>query len=303
MLGLLKNTFSEFSADNCSRMAAALAYYTVFSLAPLLMLIILIAGFIWDPEVIRGTLEQEIQGVIGKDGAEQVKTMLENAESSQQGTTATIISTIMLVVGATGLVGQLQTALNDAWEVKPDPDASGISNFLMKRVFSFGMICAIAFLLLVSLILSSVLSAAGGTIASMLPSAISGTLLHVLNIVLALVVISALFAVMFKFLPDAEVRWSDVGVGAVMTAILFVAGKYAIGAYLGSKNMDSTYGAAGSFALILVWIYYSAMIFLLGAEFTQVWARRKGSGVVPTEGAVHVEEKIEKPSEMKQHTV
>lgn len=290
MLQILKKTFSEFSEDNCSRMAAALAYYTAFSLAPLLILIVTLCGLVWDPADVRGSLESEIQSVFGADGAAQIKTMLANAEQSDKGGFARILSVVLLVVGATGLVGQLQGALNDAWEVKPDPDQGGIRNFVMKRLLSLGMICGIAFLLLVSLAFSTVLTAAGTAIAAVIPAA-SDTALHVINLAVSFLLVTVLFAAMFKFLPDAQVKWSDVGVGAGLTAVLFIVGKFAIGAYLGSKNMDSTYGAAGSLALILVWIYYSAMIFLFGAEFTQVWARKRGSGVQPAEGAVKVEEK------------
>jgi len=291
MLNILKQTFTEFSKDKCTRMAAALAYYTAFSLAPLMILIITICGFIWDPADIRGLLESEIKGVVGQDGAAQVKTMLSNATTSDGGVLASIMSGVMLIVGATGLVGQLQGALNDTWEVKPDPEEGGIWNFFTKRLLSLGMICGIAFLLLVSLVLTSVLSAAGGTIAGWLPEGISGGLLTGIHLVVSLLLITGIFAAMFKFLPDAKVSWSDVGVGAALTAVLFVIGKYAMGAYLGSKNMESTYGAAGSLALILVWICYSSMIFLFGAELTQVWAKQKGSGVKPADGAVKVVEK------------
>lgn len=292
MVKLLKQTFTQFSDDRCSRMAAALAYYTVFSLAPLLVLIITICSFIWNPEDIRGLLEAEIQQVVGRDGAEQVKTMLGHATQQGQGIMASVLSSVMLLVGATGLVAQLQSALNDTWEVKPDPESSGIKTFIFKRLMSLGMICGIAFLLLVSLIATAVLSAAGDTIAGFLPQAWSGALLQSIHVGVSLIVIGLMFAAMFKFLPDADIKWSDVGVGAAVTAVLFMAGKYGLGAYLGSKNTDSAYGAAGSLALILIWVYYSSMIFLFGAELTQVWAKQRGSGVRPSEGAVKVEEKI-----------
>ncbi len=296
MVNTLKVAVAEFSNDNCSRMAAALAYYTAFSLAPLLILIITLCGFIWAPSEIQGALETEIKNVIGKDGAAQVKSMLENATKPDKGVLASVLSGIMLFIGATGVVGQLQSALNEAWEVKPAPDEGGYWNFISKRILSFGMICGVAFLLLVSLVINSALAAAGGVIASSLPAGISETALKVINIGAAVLIISILFAVMFKYLPDAEIQWSDVAVGAVLTAVLFVIGKFAIGAYLGSSNMESTYGAAGSFVLIMVWIYYSAMIFLFGAEFTQVWAKQRGTGIKPEEGAVRVVEKTENVS-------
>lgn len=290
MINILKQTVSEFSQDKCTRMAAALAYYTAFSLAPLLILIITICGFVWDPADVEGLVQTEIQEVVGEDGARQVKTMLKNATKSDRGVLASIMSIAMLLVGATGLVGQLQGALNDTWEVKPDPEQGGIWNFLTKRLLSFGMICGMAFLLLVSLVATSAISAMGDMIAGWLPDEVSKAVLMAINIALSLVVISIMFAAMFRYLPDAKVAWSDVAVGAVLTAVLFVAGKYAMGAYLGSKNMESTYGAAGSLALILVWIYYSSMILLFGAELTQVWAKVRGSGIRPEEGAIRVEQ-------------
>ncbi|REJ86649.1 MAG: YihY/virulence factor BrkB family protein [Planctomycetota bacterium] len=291
MFQLIKQAFAEFSEDKCMRMAAALAYYTVFSLAPLMIIVMMICGLIWDPSDVEGLVQQEIRSVVGENGAEQVRTMLRNASQSDRGILASVLSGVMLLVGATGLVGQLQGALNDAWEVKPDPEQGGLWNFVTKRLLSFGMICGIAFLLLVSLIASSVLAAAGDTIAGWLPQDVSQGVLMAINLVVSLAVIVVLFGAMFKFLPDAKVAWSDVAFGAAVTGVLFVVGKFAIGAYLGSKNMESTYGAAGSLALILIWVYYSSMIFLFGAELTQVWAKQRGSGVWPAEGAVRVVEK------------
>ncbi|TWT36736.1 ribonuclease BN/unknown domain fusion protein [Posidoniimonas corsicana] len=300
MWSFLKQTILDFSEDNCPRMAAALAYYTVFSLAPLLIIIIAICGFLWDPADIRGTVAREVQSVVGADGARQIDVMLDNATRSEGGVTASVLSAVMLLWGATGLVGQLQAALNETWEVRPDPEQGGIRNFVIKRVLSLAMILGVAFLLLVSLVLSSVLAAAGDTIAGRLPEGFSQPLLQTLYAVASTLVIAMLIAVMFKFLPDAHVRWRDVAVGALLTAVLFTVGKFAMGAYLGSKNMESTYGAAGSLALILVWVYYTAMIFLLGAEFTQVWAKRIGPGVKPADGAVKVVSKtVREPAEQK----
>lgn len=290
MILILKRTISEFLKDGCTRIAAALAYYTTFSLAPLLVLVIAICGFIWDPSDVTGLLEAEIRGVVGADGAAQVKTMLSSTTTDNGGMLASVLSGAMLLIGATGLVGQLQVALNETWEVKPDPEQGGIWIFFTKRLLSLGMIFGIAFLLVVSLALSSVLSAAGNRIADMLSADASATLLQVCNVVLSLIVTSSVFAGIFKFLPDANVAWSDVIVGAILTGVLFAAGKFGIGAYLGSRNMDSVYGAAGSLALILIWTYYSAIILLFGAEFTQVWAKVKGSGLVPTEGAIRTDE-------------
>lgn len=296
MIKLIKQTVSEFQQDQCPRMAAALAYYTIFSLAPLMILLIMICGVVWNPSDVERLMATELRSVIGEDGAEQLKTMLQNASLDKGGVQSSIISAIMLLFGATGLVGQLQTALNDAWQVKPDPERGGIWTFVTKRLLSVAMICSIAFLLLVSLVASSVLSAMGDTIAQWLPQNVSQTLLMSLNLGISFFTITLMFAAMFKFLPDADIAWSDVIVGALATAALFVVGKYGVGVYLGSRNMDSVYGSAGSLALILVWVYYSSMIFLFGAELTQVWARERGTGVKPSEGAIRVVRKSVYPS-------
>lgn len=290
MITILKKTFTQFFDDNCSRMAAALAYYTAFSLAPLLILLITLCGIVWSSADVGAMLQSEIKSVVGADGAAQVKTMLDNASRTDRGWIASLTNIALLLVGATGLVGQLQGALNDTWEVQPDPEQGGVWNFITKRILSFGMICGIAFLLLVSLVASSFVSAAGDSIASWLPDGISQALVTSVHVAASLIVISLLFAAMFKFLPDATIAWKDVAVGAVVTAVLFVAGRFAMGEYLGSRNLADSYGAAGSLALILLWIYYSASILLFGAELTQVWATERGSGLKPSPGAIQIEQ-------------
>lgn len=290
MITILKKTLTQFFDDNCSRMAAALAYYTAFSLAPLLILIITLCGIVWSSADVGGLLHAEIKSIVGADGASQVKLMLDNATRANRGLFASLTNIALLLAGATGLVGQLQAALNDTWEVQPDPEQGGVWNFITKRILSFGMICGIAFLLLVSLVATSIVSAAGDTITSLMPDSFSQAFLTSVHIGASLVVISLLFATMFKFLPDATIAWKDVAVGAVVTAVLFVAGRFAMGAYLGSRNLADTYGAAGSLALILLWIYYSASIMLFGAELTQVWATERGSGLKPSPGAIQIEQ-------------
>ncbi len=285
--GLLKTTFSEFSNDDCTSMAAALAYYTIFSLAPLLVLIIMLVSLVWDPTQVRGEVQQQMNELFGEQGAQQVQTMMNNASQHRSGWAA-LLGIIALLFGATGVFGQLQMAMNRAWEVAPDPNRSGIKAYALKRLYSFGMILVIAALLLVSLLLSTVLSAFGQSIVGFLPGTVSDSLLRWLDFGLSFLVITLLFAALFKWLPDAKVGWRDVLLGAVATAVLFVIGKTLIGVYLGHANLGSTYGAAGSLVLLLVWIYYSSMILLLGVEFTQVWARRHGGTIEPKQGAVRV---------------
>ena len=289
IFGLLKESVNNFLEDDCATMAAALSYYTIFSLPPLLILILFLVGALYDPQDVQGGLEHQIRGLMGPAGAEQVRTILEAADRPGTGNLLqTLIGVGALLLGATGAFGQLQAALNRSWEVKPDPKQGGIKNFLLKRVFSFGMILALAFLLLVSLVLSAVLSAFGNKLGSMLPGGLSEPMLQTFNFVISFGIIALLFAAMFKVLPDARIAWRDVWVGAIATAFLFTVGKFLIGFYLGRSNPGDAFGAAGSLALMLVWIYYSSMILLFGAEFTQSWAESRGSGIQPERGAVRM---------------
>jgi membrane protein len=285
VFGLLKETFKDFGEDECPRMAAALSYYTVFALPPLLILILLVVGAFWEPTEVQRTLQEQMGGMMGSSAAQEVGTMIQQAERPQGRGLGWVLGIGTLVLGATGAFMQLQAALNRAWEVKPDPRAGGLKNFVFKRVLSLGFILGVAFLLLVSLALSAALSALGNA----LPGG-SSVVGEVVNNTLSLAVITLLFAAIFKVLPDARIAWRDTWVGAAFTALLFTLGKFALGMYLGRSNPGEAYGAAGSLALILVWIYYSSMIVLFGAEFTQVWARQKGSGIEPEEGAVRVVE-------------
>jgi membrane protein len=287
MWTLLKSSVREFMDDDCTTMAAALSYYTVFSLPPLLVLILLLVGAVMDPQDVQGSLESNLQSLMGPQAGQTIRTIIEHAQlPGSGGLIATVIGVGALILGAAGVFGQLQAALNRTWGVKPDPSQGGVKTFVVKRVFTFGMILALAFLLLVSLILSAVLAAFGGTLERWLPAGFSTTLLQAVNFAISFGVIALLFGAMFRVLPDAKVRWRDVWVGATVTAFLFVVGKTLIGIYLGHSNPGQAFGAAGSLALLLVWIYYSSMILLFGAEFTQVWAEQRGSGVTPERGAV-----------------
>jgi membrane protein len=286
---LVKESAKDFSDDECPRMAAALAYYTVFALPPLLILILMIVGTFVSRETVSEALNGQVGGMVGTEGAKTIQTMITQAKQPGGGVMATILGLGAVILGATGAFMQLQTALDRAWEVKPDPKAGGLKNFIFKRVLSLGMVLGIAFLLLVSLALSAMLTAVGGAIGALIPGA-SAVVVGILQTLISLVVITLLFGAIFKVLPDAEIAWRDVWVGALVTGILFEVGKWGIGLYLGHSNPGKAYGAAGSLAVILVWIYYTAMIVLFGAEFTQTWAVRRGSGIRPEEGAVMVTE-------------
>ena len=287
-LPLVKATFTSFLADEATWKAAALAYYTVFALAPLLVLLLQIASLIWDPVEVRRALTVEFGSLMGQDVARQIETMVASAEEKASTTGVRLLLSLAgLAFGATGAFVSLQTALNQAWRVEPDPKRGGIKNFITKRVLSLGMVLGIAFLVLVSLALSAALSAAGDVLFGGLGEAVG----HVLNFVLSFAVITLLFAAMFKVLPDAKVAWRDVWVGAVATSVFFVVGKYLIGLYIGQSDPGNTFGAAGALAVLLVWIYYAAVIVLLGAEFTQAWMRQHGREIEPEKGAVRVIER------------
>ena len=289
--GFFKQVFSEFGEDDCPSMAAALAYYIVFSLAPVLVLVTAIAGLFLTPDEASRAIQEQFRYLIGEQGAEQIATMMQNARTDGgRGVVTKVVGIVAIVLGATGVMVQLQAALNRAWGVKPNPH-QGIRGFVLKRMLSFAMILGIAFLLLVSLVLSAVATAIARSAAWLLPDGLSGPAMNIVDFSVSFVVVALLFGAIYKILPDARIRWRDVIVGSLVTALLFSVGKVLIGLYLGNSDIGSTYGAASSLAVLFVWVYYSSMIVLLGAEFTQVWTTRYGAGLEPERGAVVVEQK------------
>ncbi|MCC6587353.1 MAG: YihY/virulence factor BrkB family protein [Bryobacterales bacterium] len=287
MFELIKKTVNAFIDDDCPAMAAALAYYTVFSLPPLLAIIVAIAGAVFGAEAVGNAIREQASTMIGQGAADQIQTMMAETNRQTGGAWWKVIgSVVLLLFGATTAFGQLQVALNRTWEVKPDPNAGGIKAFIGKRLLSFGLILVLGFLMLVSLVISAFIAAAGGWLESAMGGALSAPILEAINLVVALAIVTALFAAMFKYLPDAKIEWRTVLFGAFLTAALFVTGKGLLAWYIGASDVGSAYGAAGSLILILVWIYYSSMIVLLGAEFTQQWAERHGKEVEPEEGAM-----------------
>lgn len=293
---LLKAAFQGWNDDNASRLAAALAYYTIFSIAPLLILVIAIAGLFFDSAAVRDQLMGQIQSLVGSDGADFLRTALDNANRPGQnsGWIATIISLVLLLVGATGVLVQLQIALNEVWEVKADPEL-GFKNLLRKRLLSLGMLLAIGFLLLVSLVLSSVIAGFSSYFQSIMPGLDS--LVQLLNFVVSFALTTLLFALIYKYVPDVVITWGDVWFGAAVTALLFSIGKFVIGLYLGNSSFGSSYGAAGSVIILLVWVFYSAQILFFGAELTQVFAQRFGSQIRPNQYAVRQGTATQKPSD------
>ncbi len=283
-----RETLDRFLEDRCPRMAAGVAYFTLFSLPALLLILLAVIGAIFGDREVESRLIDQIAALIGDTGAAAVEAMVSNVASDSRGPLAGALGAIVLLFGATGAFAHLQMALNDAWEVAPDPAKGWMRSFLVKRLLSLGMVLAIGFLLLVSLVVSTALAAFGEWISAWLPHWVSSGLLMASNAALSFALVTLLFAAIFKVLPDARIAWRDVWVGAVLTALLFGVGKSVIGLYLGRSDLGSTYGAAGSLVVLLVWIYYASLVLLLGAEVTQVWARRVGSEIVPEEGAVRV---------------
>jgi membrane protein len=280
---IAKETATDWSDDDASRLAASLAFYTLLSLAPLLIIVVAIAGMALGPEAARGQIATELGQLVGAQAARGIEAVLASARSPTGGTISTIVGAVVLFIGASGVFGELQYALNHIWEVKAKP-GRGILGEVKDRFFSFTMVLGVAFLLLVSLILSAALSVVGRTFTTALPG---GELLwQGLNFAFSFCLITGLFALIFKYVPDVEIRWSDVWVGAAMTALLFTIGKSLLGVYLGKASFNSSYGAAGSLVVLVVWVYYSAQILFLGAEFTQVQAKRRGRPLKPTEKAV-----------------
>jgi membrane protein len=277
---LLKTAAGDWLDDKAPRLGAALAYYTVFSLAPLLLIAVAVAGFVFGEQAARHQIAQEIQGLVGEEGGRAVQSMLEHAGKPGQGIAASVLGVVLLLVGAAGVFGELQDALNTIWGVQPKP-GRGVWEFVRDRFLSFAMVLVIGFLLLMSLVLSAALSALAHLFSRWEFACVSIGL----NEVVSLVVITLLFATIFRFLPDAKIGWRDVWLGAAVTAVLFEAGKFLIGLYLGRSGVASAYGAAGSLAVLLIWLYYSAQIFLFGAELTKVYTNRYGSRIVPADNA------------------
>ena len=271
---MLKETFKEWQRDKASRIAAALAYYTVFSISPLLVIAIAIAGAFFGQETAQEQITEQLTGLIGEDGIKPILLALDNISQPKIRGLASLISIGVLMLGASGIFAQLQDALNTVWKVEPQP-GQGIAPFLRKRVSSFLMVLAIGFLLMLSLILSTVVAAVSKYRTDFLPG--SQILWENLDFVVSLGLITFLFGLMFKYVPDIKIAWKDVFVGSIITALLFIFGKFLLGVYISRGSLGSAYGAAGSLIVFLAWVYYSAQIILLGAEFTQVYSRMYGS--------------------------
>lgn len=276
---LFKNTINAWIADNATMMSGSIAYSTVFSIAPLLIIAVAIASFAFGEQASRGEVHRAIQGLVGTDGATAIQTMIHaSAKKPGTGTFATIASTIVLIIGASSAFSQLQQSLNMIWKVESAPK-NKIWALVRQRLLTFGMVLMIGFFLLVSLLLTAALTAVGTYLQNTLPGGAGFWM--VANSLISFGVVTALFAAIYKILPDARLRWKDVWVGAAVTAVLFTVGKLLIGLYIGHSSVASSYGAMGSFVVFLLWVYYSSAILLFGAEFTRQWTERNRKSAVP----------------------
>jgi membrane protein len=290
---LFKEAYREFDEDHASRLSAAISYYTVFSIAPLLIIAIGVAGLVFDRSVATQQMVGQIRGLVGDKGAQIILTMLENFNQAGSGLIATLIGMVTLLLGASGAFAQLQNALNTIWEVRRRK-GSGIWGLLRARLLSFSLVLVIGFMLLVSLVVSAGLAAMGKYLQDHLP--MSSAVIQLLNFGISMAVTTLLFGLIFKMLPDAYIRWRDVWVGAGVTSLLFSLGRFAIGLYLGRSSVSSAYGAAGSLIILLIWINYSTQILLFGAEFTQVYTNRFGAAIRPKPNAEALVTVVEAPN-------
>ena len=275
---LLKDTGSAWSEDNVPRLGASLAYYTALSLAPLLLVVLAVAGLAFGKQAVQGELVWQIRDAVGDQGARVIQDLIKASHEPTSGIIASIVGLLTLFFGASSVVMELQDALNTIWHVPRKASDTGVKSmfrYMRQRFVSFAMVLGVGFLLLVSLVVNALLSAMGKFFDNLLP--VPEWVLHIANLVLSFIVITFLFAVIYKVLPDVRIKWSDVAVGATVTSLLFTLGKFLLGLYLGKTTIASTYGAAGSFIIVLVWVYYSAQIFYIGAEFTRVYSTCFGS--------------------------
>jgi membrane protein len=280
---VVKRALAGFWNDNVPHLGAALSYYTLFALAPILVIAMAIAGLVFGGQAVRGEIVGQIEALVGRDGGLAVQAMLEGAANRSSGKLAAVLGIITFFLGATGVFLELQTALNAIWRVKPKQHPNFLRAMILDRIVSFGLVLAVGFLLLTSLVISAGLSAVSRYLGEAVPGATF--LWTILNLLVSTGIITVLFALIYKVLPDVELGWRDVWVGALATAVLFAVGKFLIGLYLGTSSMASSYGAAGSVIVLLVWVFYSAQIVLLGAEFTRAFVELYGRRPPPSEFA------------------
>ena len=283
---LLYKSFNAFMADNALKMSASLAYYTTFAIAPLLLIIVSLAAIIYGQEAAQGKIFGELNKFVGADAASQIQETIKNISESQESTVAIVLGLITLFIGTTGVFLEIQDSINNIWRVRAKPK-KGWLKMLTNRVLSFSMVIGLGFLLIVSLLINGVVLALSAKLQIYFPD-ITVLFINIFNLAITFIIISALFGIIFKYLPDVLIEWKDVKMGAFFTAILFMLGKFLIGLYIEQVGPGTAYGAAGSLIVILIWVYYTAAILFFGAEFTQVYADCYGGKIKPAEYAVHI---------------
>ena len=283
---VLKEAGKAFSADNAVKLSAALSYYTIFAIGPLLVIVLSLSGIFLGEAAVEGKLYGQMRGLIGSDAALQVQDIIQNIQKTNNSTIGAIIGGIVLVIGATGIFAEIQDSINYIWSLKAKPKR-GIIKLLLNRLLSFSLIISLGFLLIVSLVANALMDILNERLTRYFPDTMV-YIIYGLNIIMLLAVISLLFAIIFKVLPDGKIKWKDAFVGAFFTSLLFLIGKSAIGYYLGNSKMGATFGTAASVVIILTWVYYTSIILYFGAEFTKVYALEFGGGIVPNETAVFI---------------
>jgi len=283
---VIKQTFINFIDDNVFKLSASLAYFTVFSIGPILLIMISLAGVFMDKKNVQDKLYTQLNGLMGPDSSKQIMEIIQNIQASDQGTIGTIIGVVLLIIGATGVFTEMQDSINYIWSVKAKPK-KGWLKLIFNRLLSFSLVIGMGFVLLVSLIISALLDIISDKLLYYLKD-YTVYLFYAVNITIVLLVVSVLFAVIFKVLPDAHINWKDAFIGAGFTSVLFLLGKFGISFYLGSSDVGKTYGAAASIVILLLWVYYSALILYFGAEFTKTYAMEKGGGITPNDTAVFI---------------
>lgn len=287
---LLKQTYQEFENDNAIKLSASLSYYTIFSLPPLLIIIISIFSFFFGKEAVTGRFFGQINGMVGNEAALQIQETIKNIELSDSNTFAATFGGIMLLIGASGVFAEIQSSINFIWGLRAKPN-KGIMKFITNRMMSFSMIASVGFLLMVSLMVNTVMDVINARLLIYFPD-IAVYIFYILNILILFATTTILFAIIFKTLPDGNIAWRDALIGSSFTSFFFMIGKFAIGFYLGSSTVATVYGAAGSVVIILVWVYYSAIILYFGAEFTKVFANAHGNKIIPNGYAVAIKVEV-----------
>src|SRR3954470_15920368 len=286
--GLIKGSFGCFVDNKVLKLSAALAYYTVFSLGPMIIVIIFLADIFYGRQAVEGSIYGQISGLIGHDAAIQVQETIRNSALNNKSSVMAIIGFVTLLIGATSVFAEIQDSINWIWGLKAKPK-KGWLKMLINRLLSFSIVVTLGFLLLVSLIINGLLEGLMGRLKQMFPD-LTVVVVYIINLVITFIVISSLFAIIFKVLPDAKIKWKDVLIGAMATAGLFMIGKFAITYYIGTTNVGSVYGTAGSLVVLLLWVYYSAVILYFGAEFTKIYAAQFGSKILPNHYAVWIKQ-------------